>query len=157
MNTTEINELLQSVGRRDGLPELTLDSNACAGIRFADGVSLHFEWHQEQQRLHLYSPLPELTSSASRSEALYQQALRINCLSPDATLAMHPEREELYLQQALPADLLSIERLDASIDLLTRRRKVLVEQLASASPATEASKPAPAQTRLGHSLGAQLR
>lgn len=132
----EVNQILKSIGRRDGLPELALDNHGCTGITLVDGVTLCFEWHQQQQNLHIYTPLPELAHSTEQRDQDYRVLLRFNCLTPGPVITMHPQRDDLYLQLTLAASSLTIESLDKALDQLTAQRKTLISLFSKRADST---------------------
>lgn len=140
INIQGINQILNAIGRRDGLNNLALDEQGCAGICLSDGVSLFFEWVEASQQLFIYTPLslPEHLPL----ERACSQLLRLNCLSEGPVVAMHPARDELLMQLALAGDQLQVEKIDRAINQLTASRNLLYAQPAEtkrpvSAPATD--------------------
>lgn len=131
MNIQGVNQILNAIGRRDGLNNLTLDEQGCAGLRLNDGVSLFFEWVETSQQLFIYTPLslPEHLPL----ERACGQLLRLNCLTDGPVVAMHPARDELLMQLAISADNLQVESVDRAINQLTASRNLLYMPPADAS------------------------
>ncbi len=131
MSLTTVNQVLHSLGRRDRIGQLGLDSNGCAALILADGAGVHFEWCEAEQALHLYSPLTDQLSATEppTKAALYRALLGMNCLANGPVIAMHPEQERFYVQMRFAAQELSVQALDQAIDRLTARRHSIRKQL----------------------------
>lgn len=125
-NLSRVNEMLLSVGRRDGLKNFQLAQNGCTSLKLVDGTCLSFELNDFSAAFFIYTPLMKTPESQHECVRLFTQLLRLNCLSAGPVIAMHPSQPQIILQIALDVSTLTANKIDDSIGkILSQKESIL--------------------------------
>jgi len=119
----KVNEILDQVGRLDGITSLRLSEQGAAKLQFAGGREVFFEYRHETSVLFLYIPLFRLPPDMARRESLMHAMLASNFLKLEGSgeLAIDEDSDQAIYQAGLDVHLLDVERLDRQIDELLRQ------------------------------------
>lgn len=96
--SSELNSLLQELGRQLGIPELSADETGHCTLSIDGAWALHIAWHEARNCVQCLTDLGGLPLHGR--EALMAQLLAANALftgTQGATLALDPTREQVVL------------------------------------------------------------
>ena len=127
-----LSNIVNEVGRRDGVDDLRLGSEGTAALTFKSGKRIFFEYVEESARLFVYTPLMHLPPDEERLSTLLKSMLTCNFLKLDTgkgELSISPDMQQAIYQVGLDIHGLDADQLDNAINDVLKQRDECLYQL----------------------------